>query len=118
MIMFRRIATLLLTLSVTFVGLLASPHAAACCVVRQASAHDCCKVAAKLSGPDCCRGNQQLTDRVVHNQHAPQPALPVALGEPMLDMQHLAVEATVATPLPRGLAPPGSLIAQHTSLLL
>ena len=116
--MLRRFATLLLTLSVTFVGLLASPHAAACCVLREASAHDCCKVDAKLSGPDCCRGNQQLTNRVVHNQHAPQPALPAALGEPMLDMQRAEAEATVATPLPHGLAPPGSLIAQHTSLLL
>jgi hypothetical protein len=116
--MVRRVATLLLTLSVTFVGLLANPHAAACCVVRQAAAHDCCKVAAKLTGPDCCRGNQQLTDRVVHNQHAPQPALPVALGEPMLDLQRPAAEAAIATPLLHGLAPPGSLIAQHTSLLL
>jgi hypothetical protein len=87
-------------------------------VVRQASAHDCCKVKAKLSGPDCCRGNRQLTDRVVHSQHAPEPALPVAVGEPRLDMQCLATQATVATPLPHGLAPPGSLIAQHTSLLL
>ena len=116
--MLRRFATLLLTVSVTFVGLLANPHAAACCVVRQASAHDCCKVAAKLSEPDCCRGNQQLTDRVVHSQHAPQAGLPVALGEPMLDRQQPPAEATVATPLPHGLAPPGSLIAQHTSLLL
>jgi hypothetical protein len=116
--MLRRLATLLLTLCVTFAGLLAQPHAAACCVVRQAPAHDCCKVPVQLKTSDCCRGSQQLSDRAVHNHHAPQQGLPVALTAPLVAVSPLAVRAVGDVPLTRGLAPPGSLIAQHTSLLL
>jgi hypothetical protein len=116
--MLRRLATLLLTLNVTFAGLLAMPHAAACCIVRQAPAHDCCKATTQLHTSDCCRGNQQLTDRVVQTQHAPQQSLPAALVDPLVRTVPPAIATIVAAPLTRGLAPPGSLIAQHTSLLL
>lgn len=116
--MLRRLATLLLALSVTLAGLMAKPHAAACCVVRQAPGHDCCKAPAQLRTSDCCRGNPQLTDRAVHSQQQPPPALPLALAAPALDAAAQAAEWVATVPLQRGLAPPGSLIAQHTSLLL
>jgi len=105
----RRLATLLLALSVTFVGLLAKPHAAACCVVRQVQAHQCCKASAQLRTSDCCSGNHQLTNRVVHTQAAPQTSLPVALVGPMTDGPLAAVDSVLTVPLSRGLAPPGSL---------
>lgn len=116
--MFRRLATLLLTFSVTFVGLLAKPHAAACCIVRQERAHECCKAPEQLKTSDCCSGNHQLTDRVVHNQAAPQTSFPIALIEPIAEGPLPATEFILSIPLTRGLAPPGTLIAQHTSLLV
>ena len=116
--MLRRLATLLLTLGVTFAGLLATPHAAACCIVRQAPAHDCCKAPAQLKASDCCRGSRQLSERAVHSQHAPQQSLPVAFTAPLAAVALLPAGDVGDTPLTRGLAPPGSLIAQHTSLLL
>lgn len=116
--MLRRIAMLLLTLNVTFAGLLVMPHAAACCMIRQAPAHDCCKATTQLHTSDCCRGNKQLTDRTVQTQHAPQHFLPAALVGSLVRTVPPAIGTIVAAPLTRGLAPPGSLIAQHTSLLL
>lgn len=115
--MLRRLATLLLALGVTFAGLLAKPHAAACCIVRPASAHDCCKVPVQLKTSDCCRGDQSSVDRAVHSQPAPPQTLPVALTSVAADSPLLHGGVVIA-PTTRGLAPPGSLIAQHTSLLL
>lgn len=116
--MVRRLATLLLALGVTFAGLLAKPHAAACCIVRQASAHDCCKAPVQLKTSACCKGDPSSVDRAVHSQQAPPQSLPVALTSvPMADSL-LSLSSVVVAPDRRGLAPPGSLIAQHTSLLL
>lgn len=115
--MLRRIATLLLTLSVTFAGFMAKPHAAACCVMRQAM-HDCCKADHQLRTADCCRGDQQHGQRAVHSQQAPPPSLPVAIVPMVVSVQPPGVAEMLRSPLARGLAPPGSLLGQHTSLLL
>jgi hypothetical protein len=115
--MLRRLATLLLALCVTFAGLLAKPHAAACCVVRQAAAHDCCKRGDQLQTSSCCRGDKELGARVVDSQHAPQQSVPVSsLTDDITPQVSLVTIGVVA--LTRGLAPPGTLIAQHTSLLV
>jgi hypothetical protein len=116
--MLRRLVTVLLMLCVTATGLLASPHAAACCIVRPAGGHDCCKHVDQLKSASCCRGNKHLGTRVVHSQQAPEQTLPLAFVELVDNAARATPAATIAAPLTYELGPPGSLIAQHTSLLV
>lgn len=117
--MLRRLATLLLAISVTVVGLTARPHAAACCVVQQAPMHECCKAAQNLRASSCCRGSQDLKHRTVNSQlQTPQPSLLTVHLGPLLAAPAPTTGTVRVAQRARGLAPPGSLTAQHTSLLL
>jgi hypothetical protein len=125
--MLRRLATVLLIAAVTFAGVIACPRGGACCI-RQAAAppevaaaaHDCCAKGPALRASDCCNQISAVAPRalnaatkIVHSHGmiaaadaAPTGVLPVASP------------CTVRSGQDRGLAPPGTLTGQHTSLLL
>jgi hypothetical protein len=119
----RRLLIALLALAVVGGGVASCPCIAKACAMAQAKAMSCCEKAAGLNAPDCCPGGTQLS----RQDAAPAAVNPAAAV--------LAIAATVApfgttvmtSPEPTGVpalafssaAPPGgTLVAQHTSLLL
>jgi hypothetical protein len=119
----RRFAALLLSVAMLFIGLAASPCASsASCMMMAARPMDCCASKAGISKPSCCDKQQ-----VSRNAAPVTPDRPVqtSLTGPV---QHIAsVVVTLADStrtllggrIDPGVAPPGgTLIAQHTSLLL
>ena len=122
----RRTLIVVLTTVLAFAGLTVGSCPQARCAMRQAPAMDCCKEAdsgaQSLSKPNCCPPVEQIgqaatppaADRPADGiAHVAALALPVALAAPLAPRR-------VAIPLrvDPGLAPPGTLIAQHTALLL
>ncbi len=122
--MTRRLGIVLFSVSIVFTAVVAAPctGGVACAMAR---AHmDCCDgVSAGISAPRCCNGPQQVS----------RNATPVTAERPM--QSSLAVPTWYAAPVALahtspartlrplgtspGTAPPGgTLIAQHTSLLL
>lgn len=124
--MLRRAAVVLLATVLAFAGLTVGACPQARCAMRQAPAMDCCRQAGpdealRLSKPNCCPPVAQI---------AP-PAAPAAVDRPADTIAYtaaLAVPVVLPAPAPRraaapsridpGLAPPGTLITQHTALLL
>jgi len=118
--MLRRLASLLLTLLIALAGVGVGACPQGRCAAMQAAAHDCCKQNG-LTKPSCCPETEQLS------QQQATPALDRAAdGIQYAAAQPVAVVLASAAPrlpeAPRdidpGAAPPGTLIAQHTSLLL
>lgn len=111
---------MLLTMLIALAGVGVGACPQGRCAAMQAAAHDCCKQNG-LTRPSCCPETEQLSQ---------QPAAPGL--ERAADGIHLAaaqrVPIVLAASAPRlpqapraidpGAAPPGTLIAQHTSLLL
>ena len=115
--MWHRAATLLLAVAVVAGSLSGIPRSKACCIVP-AEGHDCCRASATLRGLDCCDGARELAPRAltpkVDIHHASMSSAVVLSDIRLAPLQAVAFQAD----LTRGLAPPGSLTAQHTSLLL
>jgi hypothetical protein len=116
--MFSRLAHLLLAAAISFAGTSACPRGGACPSMQQA-VHKCCDTSATaLRASDCCSDGFQLpslglgTERP-GNQGLPVTRVAVATGGAVA-MHRVRIAGTAF----RGLAPPGSLIEQHTSLLL
>jgi hypothetical protein len=117
--MLRRLVTLLLTLTVALTGLAASPCAGAQCgMMRQRMR--CCEPGLHAERSCCGRlapraaASEPAALERVHHQPAPG-ALPLAasLSSPLVARGPIA-----AVPIRLSHAPPPTLIAQHTSLLL
>jgi len=121
----RRTLIVVLTTVLAFAGLTVGSCPQARCAMRQAPAMDCCKEAdsgaQSLSKPNCCPPVEQIGQRATPPAvdrpadgivHVASQALPVVLVAPVL------VRAGVTPRIEPGLAPPGTLIAQHTALLL
>ena len=119
--MFRRAAVLLLTVVLAFAGLTMGACPQAQCTMRQAKTMSCCQHTEGLSRPCCCPTAERIS----------QPATPPAVDRPADTVAHVAwqvLPALPAAPAPTlvsaplridpGTAPPGTLIAQHTALLL
>ena len=121
----RRLATLLLSTVMILGGVVAGPCiGSASCALAQGQLINCCKSpGAGISTPRCCNGRPQLARnatpataaRQVHGGLA-APAMPVAsvAVEPADPTQLFAPQRVDAATAPPG----GTLVAQHTSLLL
>jgi hypothetical protein len=115
--MLRRVFALLITFNFAVVGLAARPCLAGC---AKHMARTCCSGEAGIRGPSCC----PPADAEI--KVAASPALHTderspLTGEPMLaTFDELRLVAASSQPLFSGKSyfPPGSLLAQHTSLLL
>lgn len=123
--MTRRPAALLLAAAMIVAGVVASPCAGnAACAMVAARPMDCCKgPGAGISAPRCCHGSQQVSRGAtpVITEGPVQSAPPA----PAMQVRSVVVAFVHSTHVfaPRrvdaGAAPPGgTLIAQHTSLLL
>lgn len=119
-VMARRLGSLLLTAVLALAGLTVGPCPDGRCAMSQAKAMSCCQRDG-LTKPSCCPPFEQVGQ---------QPAPPAA-DRPAQAVAHVAAQpvalafATLApaplAPLPaavRGAPPPGTLLTQHTSLLL
>ncbi len=116
----RRLASLLLTMLIALAGVGVGACPQGRCAAMQAAAHDCCKRDG-LTRPSCCPATEHLSQ-----QQAPPALERAADGIQFAAAQ--AVPVVLAAPAPHlpeaprdidpGAAPPGTLIAQHTSLLL
>lgn len=118
--MVRRLATLLLTAVLAFAGLAVGPCPDGRCAMSQAGAKDCCPRDG-WTKPSCCPPAEQVGQRSVPPAaERPAPALAVAAAPAMAMTPVLLVpvQALTAPPDVAGPAPPATLIAQHTSLLL
>ena len=120
----RRLAALLLAAAIVLAGVVAGPCAGGACALAQARQMDCCKDAgAGISAPRCCDGHRQLsrpaTPATVERVLAASAAVPICDAPVVLASSGSAQPSLLLRRIPPGSAPPGgSLIAQHTSLLL
>jgi len=117
--MTRHLGTLLLAALIALTGITVGPCLQGRCAAMQA-AHDCCKRDG-FHKPSCCPATEHLS------RAQAVPALERAAdGIQLAAMQPVPVVLAPCAPaLPEalreidpGTAPPGTLIAQHTSLLL
>ena len=115
----RRLATLLLAVAVILTGITACPRGGACAVMQQA-AHKCCHHSVTFRSSNCCDTGNQLAQRALGTERCVEHGkMPLALTAVLsADMQASAPLAITGVEITRGLAPPGTLITQHTSLLL
>jgi len=116
--MLRRLAHLLLAAIFLLAATGACPRGGACPSMQQA-AHKCCDTPAEaVRASDCCTDGSQLANRALGTERAGEPVLAVALAPVAPEGLPPATAVFAATTRARGLAPPGTLLAQHTSLLL
>lgn len=116
----RRLATLLLALTLVVAGFGSAACPGGSCF-SAAKKMDCCPKGG-LHAPSCCPPAEQLSQRAT----APAADRPIqqALAAAVLHVVPVALAAPSALPpgAPRiidpAAGPPGSLIAQHTSLLV
>jgi len=119
----RRALAALLILFVTLAGVAVCARGVQACAAMAAASPDCCGDAARLDGGDCCcpaEGERAAT-------FLPASALVKAASfDPLLAVAPLrlaplsapAERALPTTTLARALAPPGTPVSLHTSLLL
>ena len=116
----RRLASLLLAAVVALAGLTVGPCPDGRCAMTAAKAMTCCQRDG-LTKPSCCPPVEHLSKQVVPPA-ADRPAQMMAyVAAQPLAVVLAALPPAPAAPLPiaaRGAPPPGTLIAQHTSLLL
>jgi hypothetical protein len=119
-VMARRLGSLLLTAVLALAGLTVGPCPDGRCAMTAAKAMSCCQRDG-LTKPSCCPPVEHLSQQVVPPA-AERPAQMVACvaGQPLAG----AIATLAPAPLDpaptaaRGAPPPGTLIAQHTSLLV
>jgi len=122
--MLRRLAALLTSVALIAVALAASPCASrAACRMVAAQQMDCCANTPGIGTPRCCPEQKQLAHRTT-------PATPdrplhglrtilVASALPVVLVLAAPLRPALARGIDPGAAPPGgTLISQHTSLLL
>jgi hypothetical protein len=124
MLMLRRLAVLLLAAAVIAGGITTCPCITTACTIAMGRQMDCCNDARRdgIGAAKCCPGGTQLSQ-----QTASPAADPPARTMLALAVRSVAVAGSMPAPLrgvtaraiDPGAAPPGgSLIAQHTSLLV
>jgi hypothetical protein len=122
--MTRRLAVLLLSTAVMLTGVVAAPCAShAACAMAQAGPMDCCAGKTGISAPSCCDGKAQLSRKATPATAERSAQMTLDLPGTLLPtLTPVVVAATRIDAPPRAdarAAPPGgTLIAQHTSLLL
>jgi hypothetical protein len=122
--MTRRLAALLLTIAMTLAGVLATPCVSrAACAMAQARPMDCCAGKPGISAPSCCDGKSRLArDAIPATLERSAPTAAQTLDTPLPAPLAPVIVNAHSDALPRidsRAAPPGgTLIAQHTSLLL
>ncbi len=111
---------LLLAASVVLTGITACPRGGLCSVIQQA-AHKCCHRSEALRSLNCCDAGSQLASRALGPERALDQGriAPDAVAVLPIDSHATSTSVAFTRSAPRwGLAPPGTLTAQHTSLLL
>jgi len=122
--MSRRPAAVLLSAAIAIAGLIGAPCVTRACAMVQARQMDCCKATgAGIRAPRCCTGSREVSRQatpatVTRVANSPAPAMSVATM-PVVAQTAEPTHALRFAHLPNGTAPPGgTLIAQHTLLLL
>lgn len=120
-VMARRLASLLLSAVLALAGLTVGPCPDGRCAMQAAPAMDCCPTGG-LHEPSCCPPVDQLGQRSLQPAGSERPLQAVALAAGLPVPPAIAAPPAAAAVAPRAVvgtaAPPGTLIAQHTSLLL
>ena len=116
-------AVLLLVATVAGAGIRPCPQAMRSCSTAKQIGHDCCGARTALRAVDCCCPNRvqeatPLLSTAAQHDHLPAKVL-------VASAVYLDSPTTAATPPglrwdrpDHGLAPPGTLVTQHTALLL
>jgi hypothetical protein len=122
--MCRRLAALLLSVTLSLAAIAAAPCVGrASCAMASARQRDCCTSPQGISAPRCCGGEQRVQRAAPAATAAGRQAPPVLLASALY---LAAIPPSAAGAQPRlgrldaaGADPPGgTLVAQHTSLLL
>lgn len=121
--MSRVLAVLLLVATVAGAGLRPCPQAMPACPAAKQIAHDCCGARTALRMVDCCCPSRVQETTPVLGTAAPHDHLPAKV----LVATALYLDSPTAAAnlfalrwdrLDHGLAPPRTLVTQHTALLL
>jgi hypothetical protein len=122
--MIRRLAALLLSVVMLLAGVVAAPCTShATCAMAQARPMDCCAGKNGISAPGCCEGKSQLSrsaapatvEGSAQTASTPPGTLLPALAAVVIVPTAINLPARIDA---RAAPPGGTLIAQHTSLLL
>lgn len=121
--MVRRLATVVLVVAVLIAGVTVCPRGGSCLAMSQQKSHKCCHSKAAVRAEDCCSGGMKLGTRALGTERGydgTAESLAVAVDVPLPgDWGVCGQQRTWLPPgITRGLAPPGTLTGQHTSLLL
>lgn len=121
----RRLAVSLLCTAFVLAGVVTGPCAGnAACALASAQQMDCCKgPPIGISAPRCCKGAQQISRTTVpatpeRPAHSRLLAPPIQLAPAIVAVIAPAPIVTLQRIDPGAAPPGGTLIAQHTSLLL
>ena len=121
--MAKRLALLVLIGTVAFAGLASCPRGVLACSISARAARGCCGEQITLEARNCCTRGLQVGSPVLGTtgaERANGPAtkhLTVATLLP-LSLYHFPDPVTPAASSHRALAPPHTLLSQHTALLL
>lgn len=104
-------------------GVTLCPRGGSCLAMSQQKSHKCCHAKSAVRADDCCSGGMRLGTRALGTERGYDGAadgLTIAVGvPPRFDFGPSHAPGPVRqNGITRGLAPPGTLTAQHTSLLL
>jgi hypothetical protein len=121
--MFRRLAALLFSAAVILASVALSPCTSrASCALATAARMDCCMAKSGISAPRCCSGHQQVRtatpatpERSAHDLRVAAATRVVSAGRALVDSAPMSPFRCVD---PDAAPPGGTLVAQHTSLLL
>ena len=122
--MTRRLAALLLSAAMMLAGVVAAPCAShAACAMAQARPMDCCAGKIGISAPGCCDGKSRVSrnatpataDRSAQTTLQSPSTLVPSLTQVVVVTARIDAPARTDA---RAAPPGGTLIAQHTSLLV
>jgi hypothetical protein len=121
--MVHRLAAVLLSAAVILAGVALSPCTSrASCALAAAARMDCCTAKNGISAPRCCSGHQQVRTATPATPERSAHDLRAASASHVVSAVRALAAAARTNPLRRiepAAAPPGgTLVAQHTSLLL
>lgn len=122
-VMVRRLAAVLFSAAMICAGTALSPCVGrAACALAGAARMDCCTAKNGISAPSCCSGHQQIRNATPAAPEGPAPSLHGAPATQVVAAGRSCADPRQTHPVRRidsNAAPPGgTLIAQHTLLLL
>lgn len=121
--MVRRLATVLLGAAMIFASSVLAPcTGSAACTLAGAARMNCCTATHGISTPRCCSEHQQVRNATPAAPERPAQSMRVASAAHVVSTVHALTASARTNPLrridPPAAPPGGTLVAQHTSLLL